>query len=299
MHSDLTERDDDRPVLVRLDLAGDANSRAGIELLITDLFDRGATGVEEQGTPPGPITLLSGFPNRSAAQTALLGLADGPLAASALVEVPEDSWFDRWRAFARPNRAGHHLIVHPPWLPIDPNDVEDGDLVLAIDPGRSFGSGAHATTRLVLAQLEGLVGPGRSVLDVGCGSGVLSVASARLGAHPVVAVDIDAEALRATTENLARNAATATVLGELPDPSQRPTRFDVVAANIGANTLIRLAPRLVALGRTLALSGFLDERTEDVLAVYLGLGARMVERLSEPIDGCDGDGWVAVTLTTC
>jgi ribosomal protein L11 methyltransferase len=296
VHSNLTERDEDRPVLMRLDLAGEAPSRAEIELLITELFDGGATGVEERGQPPGPMILLSGFPNRSVAQAARLRMADRALVASALVEVPEDTWFDGWRAFARSNRAGHHVVVHPPWLPIGPNDVLDGDLVLEIDPGRSFGSGAHATTRLVLALLEGLLGPGRSVLDVGCGSGVLTVAAARLGAHPLVAVDIDAEARRATTENLARNAVAATVQEALPDPAQVPGRFDVVAANIGANTLIELAPRLMALGRTLTLSGFLEERTEDVLAAYSRLGARMTNRISEALEGVDGDGWVAVTL---
>ncbi|MFN0027006.1 MAG: 50S ribosomal protein L11 methyltransferase [Acidimicrobiales bacterium] len=302
MHTNLTERDDDRPVLARLDLTPGAVSRAQIELLITDLFDRGATAVEEQGTFPGAITLLSGFPNRSVARAALASLADGLLVGSALVEVPEDTWFDGWRAFARTNRAGHHFVLHPPWLPVSAEDVRDGDVWLAIDPGRSFGSGAHATTRLVLAQLEKLVGPGMSMLDVGCGSGVLSVAAARLGADPVVAVDIDAEALRATEENLARNAVAATVGAELPDPAARRERFDVVAANIGANTLIELAPRLVALGHTLVLSGFLDQRADEVVAAYLGLGATVVELQREAIDGSagdsgdDGDGWVAVTV---
>lgn len=309
MHTNLTERDDDRPVLVRLDLAGPALSRVAIELLVTELFDGGATGVEELADPDddehGTFALLSGFPNRASALAVLRHLADRPLVVSALVEVPEDTYLDGWRAFARPNRAGRHFIIHPPWLPLSPNDVGDDDLVLPIDPGRSFGSGAHATTRLVLAQLEGLVAPGWSLLDVGCGSGVLAVAAARLGAG-AVAVDIDPEAIRATAENLARNGVTATLLTELPEPDGG--RFDVVAANIGANTLIGMAPRLCALGRTLALSGFLSDRAEEVAAAYVRLGAREVDRLIESIEtshehsssepGSGGHGWVALTMVT-
>ena len=148
----------------------------------SELFELGATGVEERTGPDGGWLLLAGFPNRAAATDALRrwGRTDR---LGAIVEVPADSWFDGWRAYARAQRAGRRLIVHPPWVPLQVEPpAGDDDLVVAIDPGRAFGSGAHPTTRLVLAELERRVTPTSRVLDVGCGSGILAIAARRLGA---------------------------------------------------------------------------------------------------------------------
>lgn len=291
------DRDDDRAVLLRIERPADADG----ELLSTLLFDLGATGIEERGTPPTEV-LLAGFPNRSMAAEALARLP-AECRLRALVDVPDDTWFDGWRAYARAQRAGRHLILHPPWVPLDIPPGPD-DVVLAIDPGRSFGSGAHPTTRLVLAELERLVGPGSSVLDLGCGSGVLSVAAVRLGAGRVVAVDHDPAALTATAANLERNAipaAAVLVTDALPatpghhdeGAPREGARFDVVAANIGANTLMALAPDVVRLGRRLVLSGFFAERAEEVLDAYRRFDATLSSTLAGELEG-----WVALTLWT-
>lgn len=297
MFTNVPDRDDDRAVLLRIERPADTDG----ELLSALLFDLGATGIEERGAPPEAQVLLAGFPNRLMAAEALTRLP-AECRPRALVDIPDDTWFDGWRAYARAQRAGRHLIVHPPWVALD-LELQPGDLVLQVDPGRSFGSGAHPTTRLVLAELERLVGPGSSVLDLGCGSGVLSVAAARLGAGRVVAVDIDPAALAATAANLDRNGidpGVVTVTDALPDAGPDDegapldgARFDVVAANIGANALMALAPDVVRLGRRLVLSGFFAERAGEVTAAY----GRCDATLSSTLAG-ELEGWVALTLCT-
>jgi ribosomal protein L11 methyltransferase len=271
MFTNLDDVDDDRAVLVRLAVAADRR-----ELVADLLFRHGATGIEER-----PGELLAGFGNRAAAHAALAELSAGERT-QALVEVPDDTWFDGWKAYARPQRAGRRLLVRPTWVPFEAG----ADLVVVdIDPGRAFGSGAHPTTRLVLEELERAVDDGaEAVLDVGSGSGVLSVAAGLLGARRIVAVDIDAAARDATAANLARNGVTAEVRADLPS-----ARFDVVVANIGGQALIDLAPALGPLGATLVLARFLAERAHVVGRAYPG--ATTSSRR-------DRDGWTCLTLCT-
>ena len=315
-HSNPSDVHHDRAVLVRLDVPAatsppgqQAGQGHGAAVLAALLFELGATGIEERDGPePGSQRLLAGFPNRAAADAALarldlelgsvVGPATGAVAsavATALVEVPADTWFDGWRSYARVHRAGKRLVIHPPWVPL--HQVEDnlgdrpGDLILAIDPGRAFGSGAHPTTRLVLAEIERLVTPVTRMLDLGCGSGVLAIAAARLGAASVLAVDHDPLALAVTRANQVRNQVRFPVTDALPEAETEP-RFELLAGNIGANVLIQLAPRLVALGRVLILSGFFDARQDEVLSAYEDSGAKLV-RACTAAEG----GWVALTVT--
>jgi ribosomal protein L11 methyltransferase len=149
-------------------------------------------------------------------------------------------WEDEWRSFHHGVHVGR-LWVGPPWESV------------VIDPGRAFGTGAHPTTRLTLELLQELE-PG-SLLDVGCGSGVLSIAAAKLGFAPVLAVDADAVAVETARENAARNGVQieSRVADALVDPLPR---VDVALANIALDVVERLAPRLDA--RVLATSGYLD-----------------------------------------
>jgi ribosomal protein L11 methyltransferase len=174
-------------------------------------------------------------------------------------------------------------VIHPAWT--DPPPVEPGDLVVEIDPGRVFGHGGHPTTRLLLEDLaERLVG-GERVLDVGCGSGVLSVAAALLGAGEVVGIDIDPDAVTVTHENAARNGVEVTV--STTPLHEIDGRYDLVLANIGADVLIDLAPELQRVGGTLLLSGVLAERAGEVAASYAGTAT--VREL---------DGWVAIVVSS-
>ena len=233
------------------------------------LWLAGAIAVTEE-----PGRLVAGFADESVARAAAEALG------GTFELVDSGVWLDAWRAFAAPVRAGR-LVVVPAW--IDPGPVE-GTRV-DVDPGRVFGHGGHPTTRLCLEALDRLVTGGERVLDVGCGSGVLSVAAAALGAREVVAIDVDPDAVDVTLANAARNGvevqASTTPLAEVYG------RFDVVVANIGADVLKELAPSLAPLGDVLVLSGLLVDRVDDVAAAYAG--ATAVTTL---------DGWAALTVTT-
>jgi len=161
----------------------------------------------------------------------------------------EDGWEDRWRAFHRPVRVGR-LWVGPPWV----STVDDA-LVVVIDPGRAFGTGSHQTTQLCLAALQDIE-PG-SLLDVGCGSGVLSVAAALLGFGPVTAVDVEEPSIEATRSNAAVNGVELDV--RLVSPDERLPRVDVVVANISLESVESLTPRIEC--TTLVTSGYLEPET--------------------------------------
>jgi len=147
----------------------------------------------------------------------------------------DDDWLDRWRQFHRPVRVGG-LWVGPPWEEPDPDAVP-----VVIDPGRAFGTGGHPTTRLCLELLEGE--ERGSVLDVGCGSGVLSIAAAKLGFAPVVAVDVDPQAIEATERNATENGVDVDVRhADLRDGELAETALAV--ANITADAVAELSGRL-------------------------------------------------------
>lgn len=204
------------------------------------------------------------------------------------VERVEDRDWERvWMDDFRPMRFGTRLWIVPTTHEVPEDAQDDASVVLRFDPGLAFGTGTHATTAQCLEWLDGVELSGRRVLDFGCGSGILAVAAARLGATQVVAVDNDPQALVATTANAEANAVAKRIVVADADSWQAGERFDVVVANILANTLIELAPVLVAAladdGR-IALSGVLPEQGEEVAAVYAALGIALERR--------ERDGWL-------
>jgi ribosomal protein L11 methylase PrmA len=252
------------------------------ELASGELWALGATAIEER-----PGQLIAGFGTvEGAVETAALLSARWPAEAVDIDSAEIDAAFDAWREFAGPVRAGAHLVVVPAWLPHE-EVGRPGDYVVRIDPGRAFGSGAHPTTRGMLTACERYVTRGASVLDLGCGSGVLAVTAAVLGAGRVVAVDVDADARRATTANAFLNGVNFEVVSSINDVSGR---FDVVLANIGGVVLVDLAKEVlahVAAGGAVVLGGMLARRWAAVVEAYEGLTVARVAELA---------GWSTVAL---
>ena len=177
----------------------------------------------------------------------LAGYTDDEPPRGARVEEVPPGWEERWREFHRPVLVGP-LWIGPPWVP-----PPDGVPAVVIDPGRAFGTGAHATTRLcieLVAELEPT-----SLLDVGCGSGVVAIAAARLGFSPIVAVDVDAAAVEATVRNAAANDVTF-VVRRLDAESDALPRADVVVANISLDQVESVLARVDA--RTVVAAGYLE-----------------------------------------
>jgi ribosomal protein L11 methyltransferase len=205
--------------------------------------------------------------------------------------VHEADWADAWKAHFPVLRVGRRLVVKPTWRR---HRAAPEDVVLALDPGMAFGTGLHPTTRLCLAAVERLADAGRianrRVLDVGCGSGILAIAAARLGAGMVVGLDADPIAVEATIANARRNRVSRRIqarLGTLPS-SAGP--FDVVLANLIASLLVRLAPALhgeLARGGTIVASGIFVDRAAEVRAAFDAAGLSVRDTTSE------GD-WVAL-----
>lgn len=243
------------------------------------LVDAGAGGTEETA---GGVAAY--FPSgRQEAVEALLATYAADLAAPLRWEwasVPP-GWEDAWKAFFRPTRVSKRLAVCPSWEDWTP--AEPGVKVIRMDPGRAFGTGAHETTRLCLRTLDGLLeGDARGpLLDVGCGSGILSVAAALLGVRRVAALDIDALAAGATRENALRNGVGARVSALCGDLRCVRGAYPIAVANILYQVLLGLAPILsgkVAPGGTLLLSGMLAPELDSAGRVYGGLGLREVAR---------------------
>jgi len=261
-----------------------------VDLASGMLWDAGAAGIEERAADEDD--------DRELRAGLLIDSVDAvrstlrPDWVISVETVEADEGLDAWREFARPWRAGSRLVIVPSWIE-SPDWCREDDLVLSIDPGRSFGSGSHPTTRMCLAELEQLVHVGDSVADIGCGSGVLSVAAVCLGAANAVGVDIDEEAIAVSRNNAERVgvADRVTVLAGSIDAIS-DSNFDVVVANIAAHVLLAMATALAASVKpegTLLLSGVLDEQVDDVLGAFQTFGFALVRTVAE-------DDWRALVM---
>lgn len=207
--------------------------------------------------------------------------------------ITEEDWSSSWKEHFKPLRIGRRLVVKPTWEDFSPNT---GDIVLELDPGMAFGTGTHPTTMLCLSILENLFSTDhgevmmpRTVLDVGTGSGILSIASAKLGAGHVTAIDIDPEAVRVANENCALNGVSSVVSVSDTPLEKIPGVFDVVLANILAEDLVKLAPELTRRlkpGACMVLSGILVEKEDLVRKGFAGRRLDLIEVARESEWSC-------------
>lgn len=192
----------------------------------------------------------------------LAGLDQTP--AYSAEKVEEQNWVQLTQSQFDPIRISGRLWIVPSWHTAPDPDA----IVLVLDPGMAFGTGSHPTTRLCLEWLERKVTDGASLLDYGCGSGILAIAAARLGAREVLGVDIDPQAVSAAQSNAERNEVSA----RFADSAREiKGQFDIVVANILSNPLKALAPAIcshVRPGGQLALSGILADQAEELIAAY-------------------------------
>jgi ribosomal protein L11 methyltransferase len=191
---------------------------------------------------------------------------------------PED-WAESWKRFFQVEHIGRRLVIRPSWRPYA---ARPGDVVIDLDPGMAFGTGQHPTTRLCLAAVEDFIPPRAAVLDLGCGSGILSVAAAKLGAETLWALDIERAAVDATSANAERNGVASRIhcaLGSLGDAwpfEQQPLEIaDLIVANISAAVLVdRAAPiaRALRRGGVFIGSGIIADRLDEVLLAGAAAG---------------------------
>lgn len=215
-------------------------------------------------------------------------------------DISEDEdWATAWKRFYHPFRVGEKLVVRPSWEEYEP---KDGDVELTLDPGMAFGTGEHETTNLCLGELDEIVKSGDRVLDMGCGSGILFIASLLLGAGSAIGIDIDPVAVRTSRENAEMNGIdpekyTVLVGNASKDETIREAilgkGFDIITANIVADVLIaqaELYKQCLKPGGILLASGIIGERAEEVRAAFEKAGFTVVKRLEKR-------SWVALRLT--
>jgi ribosomal protein L11 methyltransferase len=214
-----------------------------------------------------------------------------------LKNVKESDWADNWKQYFKPTKIGEKLLIKPSWEEV--SDTE-GRTVLEIDPGSSFGTGQHHTTKLCMELLEGIVKPGDRVLDLGCGSGILGIAAVLLGADFVNGVDIDENCIRVARENFDKNKIAPTkfkltcgnIIGDEAFASSLETGADIITANIVADVLIAMSGifgRFLKKTGKVIISGIISERAEEV---YAAMHERHFKMLSEAHSG----GWVAAVF---
>jgi ribosomal protein L11 methyltransferase len=262
--------------------------REDADVVLAELLELAPGGVEEADLADGVVEYaVYGAPGELPELPDVRAAAGGALVEVVTTEVADD-WADRWRAFHHPVEIAGRLYVRPPWEP-----ARRGLLDLVIDPGQAFGTGAHHTTRLCLELLaeEPIPDPPAPVMDLGCGSGVLAIAAAKLGFGPVAGVDHDPESVRATAENAGANGVAVAV-----------DRFDLIRGGPAPTAPLVLAnllrPLLLCVARagfagppprTLIAGGLLAHEADEIAETFARHGLREAARRH-------GGEWAALRL---
>ena len=212
-----------------------------------------------------------------------------------LANVKEEDWANNWKQYYKPFRVGKSLIVKPSWEDVEP---KDGDRILEIDPASTFGTGQHYTTKMVMETLEDVEKSGDRVLDLGCGSGILTIAAMLFGAKEATICDIFENAVKTASENIENNGFTSFMAycGNIIEDKKLRERigggYDVICANIVADVIIAMSPLFVEFVNDvgcLIVSGIIDERVEEVKNALCGVGWDIVDEKNE-------DGWNCILL---
>ena len=214
-----------------------------------------------------------------------------------LANVCEEDWANNWKQYFKPLTVGEKLVVKPSW---EDYSGGDGRTILEIDPASSFGTGQHNTTQLCLELIEKNLCNGDRLLDLGCGSGILSIAAVLLGAEKVTAVDISQNSVETAKENASKNNISADkytaycgdIISDNTLVEKIGSGFDIIAANIVADVLIAMSPlfeKFVKNGGTLILSGIITERADEVIEAMKSKGYALSEIREK-------DGWAAVSF---
>ncbi len=207
-----------------------------------------------------------------------------------VIDVSDDDWANSWKKYYHPIKVGDRIVIVPAWEKYEPKENE---LPLIMDPGMAFGAGTHETTRLVMTLIEKYVKPGESVLDIGTGSGILSISASLLGAGKINAYDIDPTAVRIAAENAKINKC-ENISANVSDllSSVERGQYDLICANIVADIIIRMSPDLYKFaheGTIFIASGILVERREEVLDA-------MSKTPFVPVEASEENGWCALVF---
>ncbi len=244
---------------------------------------------EDEGRAVGPLRISGYIPVNDALEETRAKIEQGlrylaliqPLPVPTYETIHKQNWMEAWKQHYKPLPIGEHLLILPAWL-----EIETGVRIsIRIEPGMAFGTGVHPTTQLSLQLLERYMHAGNSVIDVGCGSAILAIAAAKLGAFPIVAVDIDSQAMDNAHHNAQLNNVDIQIgqgsVKELLSGDFDLKQADVVVANILAPVLIRLLDdgleKLMKRGGVLILSGILDHQEGEMKQKLKSVNLKIVE----------------------
>lgn len=266
-----------------------------------------STGIEDslenEGRPTGPLRVCAYLPIDADIQQTRQRLEESlwylgrirPLPEPVFTPIQQVNWAENWKKHFQPIPVGKRLIIVPTWL----DSPDQSRIPIRLDPGMAFGTGTHPTTQLCLELLEDYLQPGDEVLDIGCGSGILSIAAIKLGARKATGVDTDADAIAVACENASANSVAGRVtfaIGSIEEVKSGligPRKAPLVLVNILAHIISRLLDEglgeLIAPGGVMVLSGILEEQYPETHQKILDHGLRVIDKRGI-------EDWIAVAV---